>query len=140
MLCLFLLVRELGAANVSTAELDIQNALHVAENLLVGGTGAALEVSNDGLCGVALGGEILLGHLGLHGLARLRDDVADTLADCVGLDDLVAAVDLGQSLAFSTTAGLFAFVSACVRLWASNNGMCAREGSIPSQPSLPSQI
>lgn len=67
---------------------------------MVGGGCAALKVGDDGLGGVALGGEVLLGHLGLDLLPCLGDDVADVLADCVGLDDVVGSVDLGQALAF----------------------------------------
>lgn len=103
MVVLFLLVGELGGTNVAAAELDVEDTLHVGEDLLVGSGSATLKVGNDGLCGVALGGEVLLGHLGLHLLTGLGDDVANLLADGVGLDDLVGAVDLGHALALGGT-------------------------------------
>ncbi|KAI6752701.1 hypothetical protein HG530_013453 [Fusarium avenaceum] len=84
-----LLVGELGGANVAASQLDIEHPLHGAEHLLVGGGTASLEIGDDGLCGVALGGKVLLGHLGLDLLSGLGDDVADSLADGVGLDDVV---------------------------------------------------
>lgn len=95
------LLGKLGRANVAAAQLDVEDALHVGEDLLVGGGGAALKVGDNGLGGVALGGEVLLGHLGLHLLAGLGDDVADGAADGVGLDNVVGAVDLGEALAFA---------------------------------------
>lgn len=101
--CLFLLGK-LGGTNVAAAELDVEDTLHVGEDLLVGGGGTTLKVGNDGLGGVALGGEVLLGHLGLHLLTGLGDDVADALADGVGLDNVVGSVDLGETLAFAGAA------------------------------------
>lgn len=86
---LLFLLAKLGLADAGPPELDVEDALHGGEDLLVGGGGPALKVGDDGLGGVALGGEVLLGHLGLHLLARLGDDVADLLADGVGLDDVI---------------------------------------------------
>lgn len=94
----FLLVRELGGTNVAASQLDIEHTLHGAEHLLVGGGTASLEVGDDGLGGVAAGSKVLLGHLGLDLLAGLCDDVANVLADGVGLDDVVGSVDLGHTL------------------------------------------
>jgi len=106
-----LLGAELGLADAGAPQLDVEDALHGGEHLLVGGCGAALKVGDDGLGGVALCGEVLLGHLGLNLLTGSRDDIADGLADGVGLDDVVGAVDLGEALAFNGGAGLRGIVS-----------------------------
>lgn len=103
---LFLLVREFGSTNVAAAQLHIEYSLHAGEHLLVGGGGASLEIGDDGLSGVAPGSEILLRHLGLHLLASLGDDLADTLANGVGLDDVVGSIDLGQTLTLASASGL----------------------------------
>lgn len=100
-----LLRRESRLPDIATTQLDAKHALHVPQDLLVRGGGAALEVGDDALGGVALGGEVFLGHLGLHLLAPLGDDGADVLADGRGLDDVVGPVDLGEMLAFDTWAG-----------------------------------
>ena len=100
-MCHLFLLGKLGSANVAATQLDVEDTLHVGENLLVGGGSAALKVGDNGLGGVALGGEVLLGHLGLHLLAGLGDDVADGLANGVRLDNVIGAVDLGESLAFA---------------------------------------
>lgn len=97
---LLLLGGELGSANVATPQLNVEDPLHGGEDLLIGGAGAALEVGDNCGSGVALGGEVLLGHLRLHLGSGLGDGVADLLADGVGLDDVVGAVDLGEALAF----------------------------------------
>ena len=100
-----LLLRELGCPDVIAPQLDVQHLLHGAEHLLVGLRGAALEVGDDRRRGVAAGGEVLLGHLGLDLLAGLGDGGADVLADGVGLDDVVGAVDLGEALAIGVALG-----------------------------------
>jgi len=102
----FLLVRELGGTNVAASQLDIEHPLHGAEHLLVGGGTASLEVGDDGLGGVAAGSKVLLGHLGLNLLAGLCDDVANVLADGVGLDDVVGSVDLGHTLTLRCGTGV----------------------------------
>ena len=100
-----LLLSKLRGTDVVAAQLDVEDPLHVAEDLLVGLGGAALEVGDDGGGGVAAGGEVLLGHLGLGGLAGLGDGGADVLADGVGLDDVVGAVDLREALALGAALG-----------------------------------
>jgi hypothetical protein len=102
----FLLVGELGGTNVGAAQLDVEDTLHGGQDLLVGGSGSPLKVSDDTLGGVALGGQVLLGHLGLHLLTGLGDDVADLLAHGVGLDDVVGSIHLGQTLALDAARGL----------------------------------
>jgi len=102
---LLLLGGELGSANVATPQLNVEHPLHGGEDLLIGGAGAALEVGDDCGGGVALSSEVLLGHLGLHLGSGLGDGVADLLADGVGLDDVVGAVDLGEALAFDGRLG-----------------------------------
>lgn len=93
-LLLFLL--ELGLADIRTAKLDVEDALEIAEELLVGDTLTTLVLSDDGLGRVAAGGELLLGH-GLvadhDGAASLLDGGTDLLADGLGLDDVVGAVN-----------------------------------------------
>lgn len=91
--------------NIRPPQLDTEHPLHGAQDLLVGRRGPALEIGNDGRGRVALCREVLLRHLGLHLLALVRDHAADFLANRVGLDDLVAAVDFGEALAFAA-AGL----------------------------------
>ena len=93
---------ESWGTNVGTSQLDAENALHVGEHLLVWSGGTVLELLDNGGGGVALGGQVLLGHLWLHLLALGRDGVTDNLADSVGLDDIVGAVDLGQMLSLNT--------------------------------------
>lgn len=103
---ILLLVRELGSANVSATQFDVQDTLHGPENLLIGSGSSSFEVSDNALSGIASGGEILLCHLRLHLLSGGRDGVANQLADSVGLDDVVGSVDLCQALTFSTTGSL----------------------------------
>ena len=97
------LLGELLFPDVSAPQLDVEHALHGTQNLLVRGGGALLEVLDDGGDGVAFGGEFLLGHfIGLL-VPALLDCVCDLGANSLGLDDIVAAVDLGQVLPFTTT-------------------------------------
>lgn len=51
-----LLGLELGLADAGAAELDVEDALHRGEDLLVGNGGTTLEVGDDGGRRVALGG------------------------------------------------------------------------------------
>ena len=114
MVVLFLRLFLLGEplrANVRATELNVKHALHGAEDLLVGGGGATLEILDDGNGGVALGGEFLLGHLVALLSAALLDGVGDGVADSLGLDDVVAAVDLGEALAFGAACLLLVLVS-----------------------------
>jgi hypothetical protein len=114
----FLLVRELGGANVAASQLDIEHALHGAEHLLVGGGATSLEFGDDSLGGVAAGSEILLGHLGLDLLSGLCNDVANSLADGVGLDDVVGTVNLGHTLTLRCGTLCKVLVGACsVYVW-----------------------
>lgn len=101
------LLGELGLADVRAAQLDVQHALHVAEELLVGHGGAPLEVGDDGGRRVALGGELLLRQGGLLGVAGRLDGVADLDPHRLGLDDVVRPVDLGQALALAASLDLF---------------------------------
>lgn len=93
---LLLLLLELGLADIGTAKLDVEDALEVAEELLIGDTLTALVLGDDGLGRVAAGGKFLLGH-GLvadhDGAASLLDGGTDLLADGLGLDDVVGAVN-----------------------------------------------
>lgn len=100
-----LLVRELGLADARSSQLHVQDPLHGAEHLLVGRGIAPLKAGDDGGRRVALCRQVLLGHLGLDLLPGGGNDAADLLADRVGLDDVVGAVDLCEALAV-TAAGL----------------------------------
>ena len=100
-----LLWSESWSTNVGTSELDTENALHVGKDLLVWSGGSVLELSDNGWSGVALGGQVLLGHLWLHLLALGGDGAADDLADGSWLDDIIRAVDLGQVLTLNTRLG-----------------------------------
>jgi len=108
-----LLFRELGLSNLFTTKYNIEHALHGAQQLLIRRGSAALKVCDYGGRGVTLGGKVLLCHcsalvvLGFG--ARLGDGLADNDADCLGLDDIVGAVDFGKTLAFLT--------GSCGSLW-----------------------
>lgn len=91
--------------DIRPPQLNAQHPLHRRQDLLVRRRGPALEIRDDRGGRVALGRQVLLRHLRLHLLALVRDHAADFLADRVGLDDLVAAVDFGEALAFAA-AGL----------------------------------
>jgi len=108
---LLLLRTKLRSANIAPPQLDAQNPLHARQDLLVRGSGAPLEISDDARRRVALGGQVLLGHLGLHLLPPLRDDGAHFLADGARLDDIVGSVDLGQMLTFDTWFGGLGFIT-----------------------------
>lgn len=98
-----LFLGELLCSDVRASQLDVEDTLHGTQDLLVGRSGTALEVLDDGDGGVALGGEFLLGHLvALVGTALL-DGIGNLVADGLGLDNVVAAVDLGQVLALGGT-------------------------------------
>lgn len=109
---LFLLVGELGSTNVATTKLYIENTLHGGKNLLVWGSRATLEIGDDRLRRVTLSGKIFLCHLGLHRLTSLGDNIANLLANGVGLDDVVRSVDLGHALTLCT-AHLFSAQLVC---------------------------
>jgi len=94
------LLGELFCTNVATTELDVEHALHRTENFLVRCRSAPLEVLNDSDGSVALGGQLLLRHLVAFFGATLLDRIAHGVTNGFGLDDVVAAVDLCQVLAF----------------------------------------
>ena len=98
-------------SNITPPQLNAQCLLHGRENLLIRCRRPPLEIRHNALCGVAFGRQILLRHLRLHLLALVRDDTADLLADRVGLDDIIASVDLGEMLAFDTGLGCLLGVS-----------------------------
>jgi hypothetical protein len=104
--------------NIRPPQLNPKYLLHGPQNLLIRRRTPALEISNDARGGVALCREVFLGHLRLHLLALVGDHGADFFADCVGLDDLVAAVDFGEALAFAAAGlRLLACSSHGLRLW-----------------------
>ena len=93
------LLREPLLADVRASQLDVEHTLHGAENLLVGRSGTLLEVLDDTGGGVALGGKFFLRHLIAFLVSALLDGICDLVTHGLGLDDVVAAVDLGQVLA-----------------------------------------
>ncbi len=97
-----LLWAESWSTDVGASELDAEDTLHVAEDLLVWLCGTVLERSDDLWGGVALGGQVFLCHLWLHLLALGGDGATDDLTDGVWLDDVVGAIDLGQVLALDS--------------------------------------
>ena len=98
---------KLGGANIVAPQLHVENPLYGSEDLLIGSTGATLKIGDDSGCGIALGGKILLRHLGFHLGAGLSDGVSDFLANGIGLDNVVGTVDLGEALAFDVGALLW---------------------------------
>lgn len=97
------LLGKLFTPNIIATQLDVQHPLHCTQHLLVWCGGPLLEVLDDRRGGVALGGEFLLGHLVGFLVATLLDGICDLGSHCLGLDDIIAAVDLGQMLPFATT-------------------------------------
>lgn len=120
---ILLLLRELLLPDARTPQLNVQHALHGTEDLLVRSSSTALEVLNNSDGGVALGGEFLLSHLVAVLVSALLDRIGHLVANGLGLDDVVAAVDLGQVLAFGGTgaSGLLYGVLAYPALTASRN-------------------
>ncbi|KAL2292049.1 hypothetical protein FJTKL_10720 [Diaporthe vaccinii] len=100
------LLGELGLADVVAAQLDVEHALEVTQDLLVRGGGAALEVGDDGGRRVALRGELLLRHGRGLGVARGLDGLGHLGPHRLGLDDVVAAVHLCQALALAACLAL----------------------------------
>jgi len=102
---LLLLRTKSRRTNIASPQLNTQNLLHRPKNLLIRRRTSSLEVRDNRLSSIALCSQILLCHLGLHLLALRGDDIADFLADGVGLDDVVAAVNFGEMLAFDAGFG-----------------------------------
>jgi hypothetical protein len=107
---LLLLGAEHGGTNVGAGEADVGSLLDLLDKVHAWpvGTGT-LESSDVGDIDRGLGGEILLGHGGALGvleqLAGLLEGLGDIIGHLLGCDNVFAAVDLGQVLAFDTLAG-----------------------------------
>ena len=101
------LPRKLGLADFVTAQDDVEHALHVAKKLLVGRSGTALKIGDNSRGCVALRSEVLLRHSGalvvLGFRSRLRNRLPDLDAHRLGLDNVVGAVDLCETLAFGVS-------------------------------------
>lgn len=95
-----LLGREPGLADLVllAAQLDVEDALHGGEDLLVGRGAALLHLLDDGGRRVALLGQLVLLHRRLAPLPRLLDGVAHRQPHRLRLDDLVRPVHLGVEL------------------------------------------
>ena len=99
------LLGEFGLTNLVTTEDNVEHTLHVSEKLLIRCRSAALEVCDDGGCGVALCSQVLLCHCGALVVLRLGTSLCDGLADDgtdgLGLDDVIGAVYFGKTLTFA---------------------------------------
>ena len=100
---LFLLRALARGTNVLAPQLDVEHALHLGENVLIRGGGASLIGSNSGGSLANLLAQLRLCHSRLKPLSALFNSLADLLADSLGLDDVVGAVDFSETLAFATT-------------------------------------
>lgn len=98
-----LLLGELLRSDVVTSQLDIEHTLHRSEDFLVGSGSTPFEVRDDTRCRVALGGEFLLCHLVGLLIPALLDRLTDLDSHGLGLDNVIAAVNLRQVLALSGT-------------------------------------
>ena len=123
-----LLAKRLRLANILPPQVDLQHALHVAEDLLVGGRRPALVVGHHRRRLVDLGGQVLLRHrralVVLQRRARRLDRVAHIRAYRLRLHDVVAAVHLREVLA------LGCFYLRCV-----SGGVWVRAGSVDGRGS-----
>lgn len=99
---LFITFGEPFFPDIRATQSDVEHALHCAQNLLVGSGGTLLHLLDDGGGGVAFGREFLLCHFVGLLIAALLDSVCHSRTDGLGLDDVIAAVDLCQVLAFAT--------------------------------------
>jgi len=91
--------------NITTPQLNTQHSLHSRQDLLIRSGRASFKVCHDTLGSVTLCSQVLLRHLGVHQLPLVGDGGSDFLADGGGLDDVVAAVDFGEVLAFDAGLG-----------------------------------
>ena len=89
-----------------TAQLDVEDALHGGEDLLVGGGLALFHLLDDGGGSVALLGEVVLLHGRGEALARLGNRPAYRRPHRLRLDDLVRPINLGVELADAARAAL----------------------------------
>ena len=89
-----------------TAQLDVEDALHGGEDLLIGGGLALLHLLDDGGGGVALLSEVVLLHGRGEALARLGNRPAYRRPHRLRLDDLVRPINLGVELADAARAAL----------------------------------
>jgi hypothetical protein len=100
---LFLLVWKFGLPQLIPPQHHVQHPFHGAQQFLVRRGSASFEVGNN--CGgrVALGGKVFLCHGGalvVLGLgACFGDCLAHERANRLGLDNVIGAVDLGETLA-----------------------------------------
>jgi hypothetical protein len=88
--------------NIIATQFNTQDLFHSCKNLLVWSCRATLKIGDNSGRRVALGRQILLCHLGLHLLPSIGNHLADVLADCGWLDDIITTVDLCETLAFDS--------------------------------------
>ena len=101
-----LLLRELDISNLIPPQYHIEDPLHCAQQLLVRRSGTPLKVCDYRRRGIALGGQILLGHGGTLVVLRFAtgflNGVANTGAHGFRLDNLVGSVDFCEVLSFDS--------------------------------------
>ena len=101
-----LLLQELDLSNLIPPQYHIEDPLHCAQQLLVRRGGTPLKVCDYRRRGIALGGQILLGHGGtlvvLRFAAGFLNGVADAGAYGFRLDNLVGSVDFCEVLSFDS--------------------------------------
>ena len=86
--------------NIAPPQLNIQHPLHRTQHLLVRRRSTPLHILHYGDGGITLCCELLLRHFVAFVVAALLDGVAYLHADGFGFDDVVAAVDFCEVLAF----------------------------------------
>ena len=100
------LLRELDLSNLVPPQYHIEDPLHCAQQLLVRRGGAPLKVCDYRRRGIALGGQILLGHGGTLVVLRFAtgflNGVANAGAHGFRLDNLVGSVDFCEVLSFDS--------------------------------------
>jgi hypothetical protein len=107
------LLRKLLSPNITPPQLNIQHPLHRTQHLLVRRRRTPLHILHYGDGRITFCGQFLLSHLVAFVIAAPFDSVADLGADGFGFDNVVAAVDFCEELAFGAacSASLFSSVS-----------------------------
>jgi hypothetical protein len=98
---LLLLRTKSRCTNITPPQLNTQNLLHTRQDFLVWSRSPSLEVRHDTLRCVALGRQVFLRHLRLHLLSLLGDHRPNFLANSGWFNDIIAAIDFGEVLAFN---------------------------------------
>jgi hypothetical protein len=94
------LLRKLLSPNIAPSQLNIQHPLHRTQHFLVRRRRTPLHILHHGNGRITFRGELLLSHFVAFVVAAPFDGVADLGADGFWFDDVVAAVDFCEVLAF----------------------------------------